>query len=183
VRYYVTLPSANGEFAPVAEVDLRERDGLAFQVTVDGRPVDLDFVQAGPWLNLRVDGRVTDVVVHGRLPDLEIAGAFVRARVQVESERTRSAGRAGTAATTGTTLREGALVVKSPMPGRVVRVLVTAGDHVEAGQALVVLEAMKMENEVRASIAGTVADVAVSAGHTVESGARLLTLRANAASP
>jgi pyruvate carboxylase subunit B len=62
------------------------------------------------------------------------------------------------------------------MPGRVVRVLVAEGAEVEAGQPLLVLEAMKMENEVRAPVAGSVAAVAVVAGAAVESGARLLTL-------
>jgi biotin carboxyl carrier protein len=62
------------------------------------------------------------------------------------------------------------------MPGRVVKVLVAKGDAVEPGKGLVVLEAMKMENEVRAKIAGTVADVHVVAGATVEGNAKLVTL-------
>jgi biotin carboxyl carrier protein len=67
-------------------------------------------------------------------------------------------------------------VVKSPMPGRVVKVLVAKGDAVEVGQGLLVLEAMKMENEVKAKVAGTVADVHVVAGAAVEGNAKLVTL-------
>ena len=55
--------------------------------------------------------------------------------------------------------------VVAPMPGRVVRVLVAAGDTVEARQPVVVVEAMKMENELRSPKAGRVKDVAVAAGH------------------
>ncbi len=62
------------------------------------------------------------------------------------------------------------------MPGRVVRVLVTAGDHVTAKQPVVVVEAMKMENELRTPRDGVVTEVRVSAGVTVESGAVLVVI-------
>ena len=71
----------------------------------------------------------------------------------------------------GTGLAEGALV--APMPGTVVRVDVTPGATVAAGQVLVVLEAMKMEHAVRAGVDGTLASVAVEPGQQVESGALL----------
>jgi biotin carboxyl carrier protein len=75
-----------------------------------------------------------------------------------------------------TSVGGGDRVVKSPMPGRVVKVLVAKGDSVEVGRGLVVLEAMKMENEVRAKVAGTVAEVHVAPGATVEGSAKLVTL-------
>ncbi len=64
--------------------------------------------------------------------------------------------------------------LSTQMPGRVVRVLVAAGDPVTKGQPLLVIEAMKMENEMKAPIAGTVADIFVAEGQTVESGAKLV---------
>jgi biotin carboxyl carrier protein len=60
------------------------------------------------------------------------------------------------------------------MPGKVIAVLVAEGDVVEKGQGLVIVEAMKMENEVRSPIAGTVREIKVSAGETVEGGALLM---------
>ncbi len=62
------------------------------------------------------------------------------------------------------------------MPGRVVRVLVAAGDDVERRQAVVVVEAMKMENELRSPKAGRVKDVAVTAGTSVEAGRVLVVI-------
>jgi biotin carboxyl carrier protein len=58
--------------------------------------------------------------------------------------------------------------VVAPMPGRIVKVLVKAGDRVAGGQGLVVVEAMKMENELRATGNGTVASVQVTEGMSVE---------------
>jgi len=64
--------------------------------------------------------------------------------------------------------------VTSPMPGKVVRVLVKPGDNVKGRQGLVVVEAMKMENELRAARDGRVRDVAVAEGQSVDAGAVLL---------
>ena len=64
----------------------------------------------------------------------------------------------------------------APMPGMIVRVAVQVGDVVQAGQGLVVMEAMKMENELRATAAGTVKAVLAVAGTAVEKGAVLLEL-------
>jgi biotin carboxyl carrier protein len=66
--------------------------------------------------------------------------------------------------------------VVAPMPGRVVRVLVSAGEDVKARQGLVVVEAMKMENELRAPKAGRVKEVGVAAGASVEAGRVLVVI-------
>ena len=65
---------------------------------------------------------------------------------------------------------DGEQAVTAPMPGRVVRVLVAPGDTVAARQGVVVVEAMKMENELRTPKAGVVKDVAVTPGTLVEAG-------------
>ena len=66
--------------------------------------------------------------------------------------------------------------VVSQMPGKVVRVLVAEGDEVEAGAGLIVIEAMKMENEIAAVKGGKVTKIAVAPGEAVESGALLLVI-------
>jgi biotin carboxyl carrier protein len=169
VRYYVALdpdPAAK----PVV-VELTELPSGALEARIDGRPIDLDVVPVGPQLSVRVDGQVVDLTVEGTPPDVGAVASGHRSYVRVESERMRSADQAKK-----TTVAGGDKTIKSPMPGRVVKVLIAKGDTVQAGQGLMVLEAMKMENEVRARAAGTVAEVHVTAGATVEGGARLVTL-------
>ncbi len=70
----------------------------------------------------------------------------------------------------------GAISVNAPMPGTINAIKVKVGDSVTKGQVLVVLEAMKMENEIMADSDGTVASVAVSQGQTVNTGDVLVTL-------
>jgi biotin carboxyl carrier protein len=89
-------------------------------------------------------------------------------RVENRERRERSPGAA----------RAGASgVVRAPMPGRVVKVLVEAGANIEAGAGVVVVEAMKMENELFSPISGSVARVFVAAGDAVERGAPLVEIR------
>ena len=64
--------------------------------------------------------------------------------------------------------------VKSQMPGKILRMLVKPGDEVKKGQAIIVMEAMKMENEIKSTQDGTIKDVKVKEGQAVETGAELL---------
>ncbi len=165
MRYYVTLATQKHV------VDVVDLPSGAVRVHVDGRPVDVDVAPAGGQLNVRLGAQVVDLTTEGNLPELRVIASGSRLHARVESERTASAER--TAKAGGA---HGEKVVRSPMPGRVVKVLVVKGERVQAGQGLVVLEAMKMENEVRARAAGTVEDVHVLAGTAVEANARLVTL-------
>jgi biotin carboxyl carrier protein len=170
VRYYAILSSEPDE-RPTT-VDVVELPNGMLRVLIDERPVEVDLANAGTQLNVRVGGQVVDVAMQGRPPDVEVCTTGFRSRVRVESERMRSVGQHGSQKSGG-----GERVIKSPMPGRVVKVLVSKGDAVRAGQGLVVLEAMKMENEVRARASGTVAQVHVDPGTTVDRNAALVTLR------
>ncbi len=73
-------------------------------------------------------------------------------------------------------VRAGPAPIVAPMPGLIVRISVAVGDKVEAGQGVVVMEAMKMENELRATASGTVRRVEVAPGTAVEKGALLVAL-------
>ena len=90
-----------------------------------------------------------------------------RVEVAIYDPRSLRAGGGGAAAS-------GPKALKAPMPGRVVRVLVADGDAVEAGQGCVVIEAMKMQNELKAPKAGVVRKLAAGVGDTVGAGAMLL---------
>ena len=67
-------------------------------------------------------------------------------------------------------------LLSSPMPGKIVKLLVQVGDQVQEGQTLLVMEAMKMQNELKTSTTGTVKTVHVQEGATVETGAALITV-------
>jgi biotin carboxyl carrier protein len=169
MRYYVTLDPAAAA-SPIV-VELTELPSGALEAKIDGRSVELDVAEVESHLNVRVDGKIVDLTTEGVLPELGAIASGHRSFVRVESERMRSAEQAKKTSTAGAS---GA--VKSPMPGRVVKVLVNKGDVVKAGQGLVVLEAMKMENEVRARAAGTVVEVHVAPGAAVDGNAKLVTL-------
>ena len=72
---------------------------------------------------------------------------------------------------------QSALTLVAPLPGRIVNVAVRPGDHVEKGDTLLVIEAMKMENEFKAGAAGTIAEVRVEPGQAVNGGDVLIVIR------
>lgn len=100
------------------------------------------------------------IQLHGRVLEASIADERTRV-IRAMSSNSESATRK---------------IVLAPMPGLVVRLLVEPGEAVSAGQGVVVVEAMKMENELRAPMAGTIATIEVAPGATVEKGALLVTL-------
>jgi biotin carboxyl carrier protein len=168
MRYYVTLdPSAKDPTL----VDVNELPTGQIEVTLGGKPVSVDVVPLRDALSVRVGGRVVDLTVEGSPPDIGAIANGHRSYVRVESERQRAAAAAKKGA--GGASEK---TIKSPMPGRVVRILVQKDAEVAAGQTLCVIEAMKMENEVKAKAACKVLDVHMKEGATVEGGAKLFSL-------
>ncbi len=162
MKYRVTLDGTE------REVDVHLLPSGAVSVTLDGKSVAADIVRVGGGLSLRIDGRIHDIAIGGNADALHIAARENRAVVSVQSERARAQKRGGAGA--GAAARE----VRSPMPGRVVKVLVNVGDNVAANAAVVVVEAMKMENELRTGSGGQVESVHCKAGDTVEGNALLV---------
>ena len=111
-------------------------------------------------MSLLVEGRQYRCVLDGDGVVIGGSGMGLRWRI-------RGRCRGGVGAGAGA---EGPRPVKAPMPGRVVRVLVEVGDEVAEGQGVVVIEAMKMQNELKSPKAGRVVRVAVAVGDTVGSG-------------
>ncbi len=168
MRYFVNLDPENPNDVPL-QVDVQELPSGILEVRVDGKPVAVDVADLGAQLSVRIDGKVVDLTTEGTPPDLGAVASGHRSYVRVQSERFRAAEAARKTKGGGSEL-----LVKSPMPGRVVKVMVAVGDEVAPGQALFVVEAMKMENEVKAKTTGRVAEVMVVAGATVEANAKML---------
>ena len=176
MKYFVTLPSGR-ELA----IDITEDASGNQLVSIDGSPVEADAVSYGGSgdgrpgrtrvgrgaTSVRVDGRAVELWLESDPPNVGVIADGKRFFAKVESERMRirAAGKPSSAA-------EG--TVRSPMPGRVLRILVRVGDDVREGAPVIVVEAMKMENELLATRSGKIAKILVAAGATVEGGSNLI---------
>ena len=131
-------------------------------------------IEASPVRVVRIGSEVHRVVVQRR-PDRGKYSLWVdgyRFDAEALDERTRQIRDVSAASAAPT----GPAPIVAPMPGLVVRVRVAVGDRVEAGQGVVVMEAMKMENELRATAAGVVKSIEVEPGTAVEKGTLLVGL-------
>jgi biotin carboxyl carrier protein len=177
---------------------------MIFEVAIGDRVRTVSVVRKGAVLHVTLDGhthvvdarRVSDSALSllvqngtGGLPvqsidasfaapgpggdfDVHLAGRTVPVLVRPSTVMTRQG--ASSALKAGQAGGAGPQRVVSPMPGKIVRVLVKAGDHVTAKQGLVVVEAMKMENELRAARDGRVRELSVAEGQSVDAGTLLL---------
>lgn len=145
-----------------------ERYGAGYRVRIGDRWVDADFVGAGRHVHsLRLqDGTQYSLLHHreGNEHHITLSGTTFQVEVidPLSLRRKRREDEMG-----------GGGIVKALMPGRVVRVLVKEGESVQKGAGLLILEAMKMENEILSPVAGVVDKIFVSPGDTVEGGADL----------
>lgn len=160
---------------------------MKLEVSIDGRAARLE-VDAGKFRYQREEGEAMEreysvaplapgsfsVLIGERSYEVAVSGSEIQVngrafRVEVFDPRAmRSRGQAGAG--------EGRIEIAAMMPGKVVRVLVTEGDEVEAGAGLVVVEAMKMQNEMKSPKAGRVVTVKTKADATVAAGEVLLVI-------
>jgi biotin carboxyl carrier protein len=161
MRYQVTLDDR-----PV-RVEIGEHD----RFSLDDRVVAADVretVRGRQW-SITLDGESHEVTVVTHEPlRLDVDGHDVRAAVVDERALRASRGAAG--------MRAGRVDLRAPMPGLLKAIHVQVGDHVAVEAPLATLEAMKMENELRAPSAGRIAKIAAAAGTKVEAGAVLIVI-------
>lgn len=164
MKYVTTI----GEHQFVIDIN---REG---QVTVDGQVIDIDMRQL-------LDTTMYSIITNGqshdvRLTEMEesynvqVSGQIFE--VQVEDERTRRL--AGLRSLSG--IAAGEIIIKAPMPGVVIEVPVQPGQQVDAGDIVVILESMKMQNEFKAPRAGKVHTVRVTPGARVDQNMVMVTL-------
>jgi biotin carboxyl carrier protein len=165
-RYYATL---KGQKEPIA-VELQPAPNGRFLLTVDGRQHEVDAVplEQGA-VSMIIDGDSYNVELEERDDAMiaRVADQLVRIDIADERQRRLKMARAGFSV-------EGKQVVTAPMPGKVVKILVKPGDAVTEGQGLVVVEAMKMENELKSPKAGKVLEILAREGEPVEMDAKLV---------
>lgn len=154
------------------EVRLEEREGTLYAM-MNGREIAIDFrrVSGGASWSLIIEDRSFPISFDPRPDGLAVTVGSEAYLVHVEDERTRAVRSVSKGKG-----RDHQKVILSLMPGIVRDIRVAPGDEVEAGQPLIILEAMKMENEIRAALAGVVKTVHVSMETTVNKGDPLVTL-------
>lgn len=148
------------------------QDGDGFEVKVGDRTYHVDAVSARAGLrSLRIDGTQHEVAVRPHQDDYWVSAASGSGPVSVTDPLTHLA-----AQSHGGKGGRRQQRVNAYMPGRVVSILVEEGQAVTAGQGIVVLEAMKMQNEIQAEHDGTVTKIHVQNGQAVEGGTPLFDL-------
>ncbi len=174
MRYFVTLEGVEHV------VDVTELPGGRHAVrllpsadadSASVEPISAELSSTGGGLTVRLGERIYDLVLEGERPEVQAWASGRRASLTVESARMRAAAGVRTRGAEG---HDGTLL--SPMPGKIVKLLVREGDEVSAGTPLIVVEAMKMENELTSPKSGVVQKLHVRPGEAVEGGAPLVTV-------
>jgi len=141
------------------------RSGTGWQCRLDGRELPLDVISTqNGFFSILIDGKSYEVKQESTANETNIViggerfGAVVRDPRSLRSRRRSGAG------------DEGVKKITAPMPGKVVRILAPAGTAVEAGQGVLVIEAMKMQNEMKSPKKGTVKRINAVEGTAVDAG-------------
>lgn len=153
-------------------------------VEIDGREYSVRWKTDAEGLWIELPHGVFGFDIHGEPDENEGSGSVYRVSqrgTDVLYSGVRFKGAGETAAQAGSAGKKKTARVRAQMPGKIVRVTVKEGDRVEKDQPILVMEAMKMENEIRAPQAGVVESVKVSEGQAVESGADLVHIGAGEA--
>lgn len=134
-------------------------------ITIDGEVIEAHAQVLRPGvLSLLIEGRAWRILLEEGVEESAVHFAGKRVAYRMEDPRSLKArrGRTGSA--------DGPKMIRASMPGRVVRILAERGEEVEAHQGVVIIEAMKMQNELKSPKTGRVSDLRVSAGDTVAAG-------------
>jgi biotin carboxyl carrier protein len=162
MKFEVHLDSPAGPSKHV--VDLL-KEGSSYKVALDGRLVDADVILAAPnAVSVILDGAAFEFHIAPSSGGCTLQSGPYEFQADVRDRRTWRGNN------TEATEAEGRQQVLAPMPGKVIRLLVGLGEEVEAGQGLVVVEAMKMQNEIRSPKKGKVERLQAEEGQAVNPG-------------
>lgn len=169
------------EGAEARPIEVEPLSSGRYRVTLpDGRAVEVDASapQVGR-LNMIINGRVYDLDARAQAQQVVVTAPGHRHELTVLDARQHRLRAATGSGARGASSPE----LKSPMAGKVVQALVATGDVVTQGQPVIIVEAMKMENDLKAPISGVVAALPVSPGQTVEIGDVLLVITPEEGAP
>jgi biotin carboxyl carrier protein len=163
VKFEVQLDGSSGKKSRTVEI---ERNGSGWSILLDGQPVEADAVEIAP--------HIFSILLNGQSHEIRVSPAS-DGKLNLQTGTSEFTAeiidpRAWTGRRHGHVEAEGRQQVVAPMPGKVVRILVNGGDRVEAGQGLLVVEAMKMQNEIRSPKSGTIIRMHAKEGQTVNAG-------------
>ena len=159
------------------EVDQKDHGSDSYQMTLDGRAYEVDARKMPSQIvSILLDHKSYDVDLERIAKKSDTLDGRIHVRVRgrvlrfdmLDERRIKMKEAQGFRFDVS-----GAVNIDSPMPGKVIKVLVKAGDEVKEGQGVIVVEAMKMENELKSPKAGVVKEIRVKEGDAVESGAKL----------
>src|SRR5882672_262913 len=163
MKFEVQITGPFGKRTRVVEL---ERDANHWKIKLDGQPVDADVAE--------ISQNTISILLHGESHEIRIAPSSEgKLNIQTGTQEFTAEvidPRAWSGRRHSHAELEGRQQILAPMPGKVVRVLVRAGEKVEAGQGLLVVEAMKMQNEIRSPKTGTVERLLVNEGQPVNAG-------------
>lgn len=156
------LELRSGERAHNVEINPH---GERFQLRIDGRDVGADIVEVQPEVySILIDGEAFEARIESVANELRVRIDGREFPITIADPRQWRRDRNAMAAA------EGHQQVVASMPGKIVRVMVRAGEAVEAGQGLLVVEAMKMQNEIKSPKSGKIERIAAREGQTVNAG-------------
>jgi len=164
MKYITTIDGKEFEIEVMDEQHIRIGERLL--------EVDFESVSGQPVFSLILDGKSYEAFVYQGEEDWEVLIRGRQYQVKVEDERERRLKTAG-----GTGVADGEFHLKAPMPGLVVAVLIEEGQEVKKGQVMLILESMKMQNELKAPRDGVMGRVRVKAGESVEQRQTLLSVQ------
>ncbi|MBI3162301.1 MAG: biotin/lipoyl-binding protein [Chloroflexi bacterium] len=164
MKYITTIDNQEFEIEVVDERSIRIGDRLL--------EVDFESVSGQPVFSLILDGHSYESYVYQSEEDWDVLLRGRQYQVRVEDEREKRL----RAAAGGGAVERGEFHLKAPMPGLVVSVLVEEGQEIQKGQVMLILESMKMQNELKAPRDGVMGRVRVKAGESVEQKQTLLSM-------
>jgi biotin carboxyl carrier protein len=163
MNFEVQLGTSTGKSKRVVGL---EKEGSSYKVSLDGQPVNADVLLVAP--------HTVSVILNGAAFEIHIAqspdGTYTLQTGAHEFQADVCDPRAWRGRNRGALEAEGRQQILAPMPGKIIRLLVNVGDEVEAGQGLVVVEAMKMQNEIRSPKKGKVERLQAQEGQAVNAG-------------